>query len=342
MLKTRSFPSVFETNTTELVDVADSPLKGLKVEIDDERYVVGDLAMREGTSPHKGINNAPSDLDYRLLMRAGLMVTKAGGADSPLTLTTGFPYSTYQVHRQRARDLIKGEKRVEFDGRPFGDDKHSAMDLSVSKVEILPEIEGHVRATREGELQERDPFFAVSLGYGTFESVLSLPSGPVQRTATSGRGLRYATSILTERLREKHYLDMLTEHQIDMVMRQGSVVAGRERYDLSELRREILQVYYKDVISPTLEKAFEDNDFGRTRKMYLAGGGALYSDLVDAFKEEFGEVLSLEVVPNPVTHVSRGYALHSASVNGQSPDNAAGLDLGNANTSVTLFEQENL
>ncbi|PSQ88922.1 MAG: hypothetical protein BRD30_06350 [Bacteroidetes bacterium QH_2_63_10] len=314
MLKTRSFPSVFETNATELADVADTPLKGLKVQVDDERYVVGDLAMREGTSPHKGINNAPSDLDYRLLMRAGLMAAEAGGADSPITLTTGFPYPTYQVHREDARNLLQGEKRVEFDGRPFGQDKHSAIDVSVSTVEVIPEIEGHVTATRRGDLQERDPFFAVSLGYGTFESVLSLPSGPVQRTATSGRGLRYATSLLTKRLREKHYLDMLTEHQVDMVMRQGSVVA----------------------------KAFEDGDFGQTRKMYLAGGGALYTDLVDAFKDEFGEILSLKVVPNPVTHVSRGYALHSTNVNGEDPDHAVGLDLGNASTSVTLFEQESV
>ncbi len=340
MLKTKSFPSVFETNASELVDVADNLLEGLKVQVDDERYVVGDLALREGTAPHKGINNGPSDLDYRLLLRAGLLVAQAGGADSPLTLTTGFPYSAYQVHRRNAGNLIEGEQEIEFDGRPFGQGEHSVVDVDVMDVEILPEIEGHVTATRKGDLQEDDPFFAVSLGYGTFEAVLSLPSGPVQRTATSGHGLRYATSLMNERLREKHYLDMPTEHQIDMAMRRGTVVAGRQRYDLSELRRKVLRIYYNDVLSPALEKAFDDSDFGRARKMYLAGGGALYADLVDAFDDEFGEVLSLEVVPDPVTHVSRGYALHSAGVNGKSPDHAVGLDLGNANTSVTLFEQE--
>lgn len=340
MLKTKSFPSVFETNTTELVDVADGLLEGLKVQVDDERYVVGDLALREGKAPHKGINNAPSDLDYRLLLRAGLMVAHAGGANSPLTLTTGFPYSAYQIHRRNAEDLIRGEKQIEFDGRPFGQSERSVVEVTVSDVEIVPEIEGHVTATRKGEPQEEDPFFAVSLGYGTFEAVLSLPSGPVQRTATSGNGLRYATSMMTEQLREKHYLDMPTEHQIDMAMRQGSVVADRQRYDLSELRREVLRVYYNDVISPALETAFDDSDFGRARKMYLAGGGALYAGLVDAFEDEFGELLSLEVVPNPLTHVSQGYALHSASMNDKTPDHAVGLDLGNANTSVTLFEEE--
>lgn len=339
MLKTKSFPSVFETNTTELVDVAEDLLEGLKVQVGDEQYVVGDLALREGTAPHKGINNAPSDLDYRLLLQAGLLVAQAGGADTPLTLTTGFPYSAYQVHRRSASTLIEGDQEIEFDGRPFGQGEHSVVDVSVADVDVLPEIEGHITATREGDLEEDDPFFAVSLGYGTFESVLSLPSGPVRRTATSGHGLRYAVSMMAERLREKHYLDMPTEHQIDMAMRRGTVVAGRQRYDLSELRQKVLRIYYSDVISPALEKAFDDSDFGQTRKMYLAGGGALYTDLVDAFEDEFGDVLSLEVVPDPTTHVSQGFALHSAGVNGKGPDHAVGLDLGNANTSVTLFDQ---
>jgi len=342
MLKTKSFPSVFETNTAELINVADDLLEGLKIKVDDEHYVVGELALREGEAPHKGINNAPADLDYRLLLRAGLLVAEAGGVDSPLTVTTGLPHSTFQVHRRSAQELIQGERQIEFDGRPFGQDENSVVTVSVEGAEVLPEIEGHIFATRNGELEERDSFFAVSLGYGTFEAILSLPSGPVQRTATSGNGLRYATKMMIDHLRKRHSLDMPTEHQIDMAMRQGSVIADRQRYDLSELRQEVLRVYYNDVISPALEKSFNDSDFGRARKMYLAGGGALYGDLIDAFREEFGDILSLEIVPNPATHVSRGYALHSASVNGKSWDQAIGMDLGNANTSVTLFEDERI
>ncbi|MCS4198857.1 hypothetical protein GGP93_000260 [Salinibacter ruber] len=59
MLKTKSFPSVFETNTTELVDVADGLLEGLKVQVDDEQYVVGDLALREGTAPTRASTTPP-------------------------------------------------------------------------------------------------------------------------------------------------------------------------------------------------------------------------------------------------------------------------------------------
>ncbi|MFB6271422.1 MAG: hypothetical protein ABEL51_00865 [Salinibacter sp.] len=158
MLKTKSFPSVFETNTTELVDVADDPLDGLKIQVDDEQYVVGKLALREGTAPHKGINNAPSDLDYRLLLRAGLMVAQVGGANSPLTLTTGFPHSTYQVHRRSARDLIRGEQHIEFDGRPFGRSERSVVEVEIPDVEIIPEIEGRDRYPRGRSSRARSVF----------------------------------------------------------------------------------------------------------------------------------------------------------------------------------------
>jgi hypothetical protein len=61
---------------------------------------------------------------------------------------------------------------------------------------------------------------------------------------------------------------------------------------------------------------------------------------VDAFKDEFGNVLSLQVVPNPATFISQGYALHSAEVNGGARRRAVGLDIGNANTVITLFDEE--
>ena len=339
MFKTKLFPSVFETSTAELVNVADDLLSGLKIQLDETSYIVGELALIEGTAPHKGINNAPSDLDYRLLLRSALAIAKVG-AEDPMTITTGFPYSTYQAHREAAQNLIQGKHTIQFDGRTFGRSEHSVMDATVSEVEVLPEIEGFIAATRHGELNETDPFFAVGLGYGTFEAVLSLPSGPVKRTATSGNGLSYATKLMTERLQQKHYLNMLTEHQIDMAMREGSIVIGRRRVDLSDLRRDVLQTYYNDVISPALRKAFADNDFGRSRKMYVGGGGALFDDLVDAFKDEFGNVLSLQVVPNPATFISQGYALHSAEVNGGARRRAVGLDIGNANTVITLFDEE--
>lgn len=337
MFDTKRFPSVFEATGAELTDVAEDLVTGLKIQLEGTDYIVGDLALLEGASPHKGINSAPSDLDYRLLLQAALAVAQAG-ADTPLSVVTGFPYSSFSVYREEAKNLIQGKHAIQFDGRTFGGTANSVMEVEVRDVGILPEIEGLVTALRHGESQETDPFFAVSLGYGTFEAVLSLPSGTVQRTATSGHGLRLAARRLIDRLQRKHPLDMLTEHQIDMAMREDVVVTGRRRVSLSGVRREVLQLYYDDVISPALEKAFSGRDFGRATKMYIAGGGAHYDALIDAFNSEFGEILDVQVVSCPETCVSRGFALAAKEAVGEAGTCPVGLDLGNANTAVAHLE----
>lgn len=339
MFKTKLFPSVFEASTTELVDVAEDLVSGLKLQRDDTSYIVGDLALVEGTSPHKGINNAPTDLDYQLLLQAALAIAKVG-TDKPLAVTTGFPSSSYGAYRQAAEDLIQGQHQIQFDGRTFGGNANAVMEVTVNDVNVIREIEGLIKAARNGQLQETDPFFAISLGYGTVEAVLSLPSGPVQRTATSVNGLRFATKRMIDRLQQEHYLDMLTEHQVDAAMRDGSMIVERRRIDLSELRKEVLQMYYDDVISPALEKAFSGSDFGRAQKMYIAGGGAGYNVLVDAFRDEFGDILDVNVVPNPETFISHGYALSAKEISGAGQQRAVGIDIGNANTVVALPEEE--
>ncbi|WP_263810604.1 MULTISPECIES: ParM/StbA family protein [Salinibacter] len=341
MFKTKTLPSVFEASNAELVDVSDSLLTGLKIGHNGRSYVVGELALLEGNAPHKGINNAPSDLDYRLLLQAALAVTKAG-AEEPMCVTTGFPASTYAAHRDTAEDLVQGTHVIDLDGRTFGKSPDTSIRVEVDQVEIIPEIEGFTFGVRQGEPSERDPFFAVGLGYGTMEAALSLPSGIVQRTTASASGLQYATQLMSDRLQKEHYLDLVTEHQLDMAMRKGRIVIGRRKMDLTEMRQDVLSTYYEDIVSPTLKRAFDDADFGRARKMYVGGGGALFDELVDAFADEFGDVLSLEVVPNPASFISRGYALHAANANGGHRERAVGLDIGNANTVINLLHEESV
>ncbi len=175
---------------------------------------------------------------------------------------------------------------------------HNGRSYVVGELALLEGNAPH-KGINNAPSGERDPFFAVGLGYGTMEAALSLPSGIVQRTTASASGLQYATQLMSDRLQKEHYLDMVTEHQLDMAMRKGSIVIGRKKMDLTEMRQDVLSTYYEDIVSPTLKRAFDDADFGRARKMYVGGGGALFDELVDAFTDEFGDVLSLEVVPNP-------------------------------------------
>lgn len=61
----------------------------------------------------------------------------------------------------------------------------------------------------------------------------------------------------------------------------------------------------------------------------------MYTELLDCFREEFGEILDVEVVDDPVTAASRGYCLRSISLAGNRGV-AIGLDIGNAHTAMSF------
>jgi plasmid segregation protein ParM len=174
----------------------------------------------------------------------------------------------------------------------------------------------------------------VSLGYGTCETGLSINGGLVGRTCMSVAGLRHAVNNLHGELSRSNNLGMKNEHMINQNFQGGSIVVDRKRKDLTDLRRNQLVNYYNEVISPTLKKTFTDNDFAKAGKLYLVGGGALYTDLADCFREEFDGVLDI-IIPDEPNHIaSLGYCLKSYQRCGNI-DEAVGLDIGNAYTVVS-------
>ena len=126
MLKSYNFPSVYEATNQELANVAENILDGLKINLDDTDYIVGNLALVEGYSPHKSINAAPTDEEYKLLSEASLLLTQPKGEEE-IYLTTGFPFATYILYR---------DKRW----KSYKDDILSITMLPLSVVRIQPNV----------------------------------------------------------------------------------------------------------------------------------------------------------------------------------------------------------
>ncbi len=344
MQKSFIFLSVFEENYREFEKVADSFLDAIKiVKFKDKDYIVGELALKEGNSPHKFLNSSAKDLDYQLLGSIGLLIATQG-LYSKLIVTTGFPFTTYQPYKKDAIEFLKGLHEIQFDSSTLGGEGLETVSLTVSEVDVLTEINGCVKAIRKGELKENDNFFIASLGYGTFEVALSTPEGIVYRTAHSAKGLMYAVNTWEYELQKQYYLNMLTEQQIERSFQRGQMIINRHNSDLTELRDKTLRSYYYEVISPAMRKKFTDEDFYRSKKIYLVGGGAMYDVIVNLFKEEFKDILEVNVYPEPNLAASKGYCLHSMelvkekinSLDNKESYTCVGLDLGNNNTVVTV------
>lgn len=355
MLKSYNFPSVYEATNQELTNVAENILDGIKINIDDSDYIVGNLALIEGYSPHKNINAAPTDEEYKLLSKASLLLTQPKGEEE-IYLTTGFPFATYMLYRDKAIETLQGRHIINYDASTFGGPSNTKREVNVGKVEIIPEILGCTTAIREGNLQEKENFFIISLGYGTCEAVVSTRAGLINRSAVSTHGIRHAVNLLANELAKSFYLNLKTEHQIDVAFQKGSITVNRVKQNILDIREKVLKLYYQEIISPNLRRAFVDDDFNKCSKMYLVGGGALYPELVEAFKEEFGSIVDVIIYPEPEKCASQGYCLYSkvkanAAKNNipsnieaeeikifRNPQLAVGIDIGNANTCVTIYK----
>lgn len=336
-----SFPSVYEAVGTNLNFVSKDLINGLQLyDADEQAYILGNLALTEGISPNKLVNSSPHEIDYNLLLKAGLLL--ANHKDNrPLTVTTGFPFSTYQVYKNSAKDLIMNLDNIHYNPGTFSDQTPTKINANIHQVEILPEMVGNIIGLRVGETQAEGNFFVVSLGYGTCEAVLSTENGIVHRTALSINGMQYAVDLFMRSLATKYYLGLKTEKQLDVSFRNDYIILDRQKVDIIDLRARILERYYKDIISTGLRKSFTDSDFEKADKIYLTGGGALFPELIEQFKEEFKQIADVEVVKNPLTLTSEGYSLNSIMLTGGDEASAIGLDVGNANTVLTQYEDEN-
>jgi plasmid segregation protein ParM len=338
MFAIQSFSSLIENSNSNLSNTSKDLLNGLKIFHENQWYICGNLAINEGQLPHKFINSSPTDLDYQLLVKSALLLVSES-VEQPITITTGFPYSTYRIYKDMATEFLKKTHIIEFDASTFSSSAKRSVILDVQNVEVIPEIVGCTIALRKGEQAAEGNFFVLSCGFGTFESVLSMDSGIVEQTMVSTHGLKYAVNMLISELEKTHYLGFRNAHLVDEAFQKGYIILNRKNVDLREMRRNVLRAYYNEVISPNLRNVITDTNLMKANKVYLCGGAMFYQDLVDCFKAEFGEIAQLEFVTDPASLASKGYALNSLRVSGGKKNSSVGLDIGNASTVVTTITE---
>lgn len=332
------FPSVFESTRSPLDGVSDNLLDGMKIEYNDESYIVGELALKEGLSPHRLINCAPGELDFEVLLRAALLLAQQKAGNN-FSMTLGFPFEMFQLHNSSAKQRLTKSYDIMYDSSTYnGSAGRQAATVNLENVHIIPEIAGSIIALRYGDVREQDDFFILSLGYGSMEGVVSTKSGIIRRTAISARGIRYAVNMLKEELQKDYYLGFKTEHQLNVAFRNGKININKRMVDLTALRRKVLKSYFENIIRPALSNAFQDEDFATCSKLYLVGGGAYYSDLTNRISQEFEGILNIKIPDQPDKMAVRGYSINtSKNITEGIP---VGIDLGNANTLVAVSGQE--
>jgi plasmid segregation protein ParM len=332
-------PSVFESAPLNLDRTSNKLITSLKIKHDDDFFIVGDLALTEGVSPHKEINCSPTGRDYNIFLKSALLVsnTRLG---NPLTITTGFPFATYRMNRDLAQKLIVKEHVIEYDSSLYSSGSIRKTVVEVSSGAIMPEVSSCALAVRKTRNVNSD-FMMISLGYGTFETVFSTAEGEngVQRTSNSAPGMIYAIELLKKALAQEFYSGMPEDYYFDQALQAGYIFLNRKKYDLKDMRKKVLNQYYDNIISPNLKKNFTDKEFSKSSGLYLSGGGALYPEIIERFKNEFDGVIDVIIPENPNMLAATGYCINSAKLSAGDTSRAVGIDLGNSSTIICYHQQ---
>lgn len=227
---------------------------------------------------------------------------------------------------------------VEYDASVITSGGVKKIVVEVKRGIVIPEVSASAQAIRAIHTIEGD-FMVLSLGFGTFETVFSNANGEfgLQRTASSSPGIIYALQLLRKELFHLYPSNMVSDTYLDEALRNGYIFLERKKRDISVLRQRVLTLYYQNVISPTVKKAYSDREFSTSQGIFLAGGGALYPELVALFKEEFKDVIDVIVPEDPHHLAAKGYCLRSSKLNGGDQTQAVGIDMGNSSTIVCTF-----
>jgi len=335
-IETIIIPSVYESAPVNLDKVLGKDVhKRLSIEEKGKFYIVGDLATEEGNMPHKNINSFAGDLDYNIMMKSALLVA-SNKLNSPLKVSSGFPYATFKLNKDSALAYLVGEHLIKHDSSTYSNGQIKSKVVEVSHAYIIPEVIASATAIRKLK-DVKSAFMVVSLGYGTLETTLSIAEEQIglQRTSNSSYGLLYAINALKNEL-SGIYNSMAVDNYYDKAMRDGYIFLNRRKIDIRDIRKKVLTSYYHDIISPLLMKAYSDKDFSVSSGLYLAGGGALYSDLLDCFKEEFDGILDVIILENPHLLAAKGYLFNSED-QGKDSREAVGIDVGNSSTIICTY-----
>jgi len=335
MYNIQSFSSLVELNNADLSQTAGTLINGLRLLVDSQWYICGNLVLNEGENPHKAINSSPDDLDYRVLLKAALLLAR-DKVSQPITLTVGFPNTTYKVFKSKAISALARTHEIAYDASVFSAGGNEMAKIEVSSVNVVPEIVGCTIALRRGIDKAQGKFFVLSCGFGTFESVLSTEEGIIEQTMVSAHGMRYAVDIVLQELRKVYYLEFKSAHLMEDAFQKGYVVLNRRKIDLKELRKYAIETYYNEIISPCLRNIITDSNLMKTNTIYVCGGGINYSELKECFANEFKDIAELVFVDEPEYLAVKGYALNSLRKTGGAKDTALGIDIGNLSTRVAF------
>lgn len=334
-MKIVNFKSLLEVSYGRISSSAFDLLTGIRIKHGENWYLVGESCRNLGRNPHRIVNATPDEVDYQVLLAAGLLQCTQNVSEK-VNLTVGFPFSTYNAYKGMAERLLsKRNFLIEFDTALYKKDGLIEKKMiEIDRFEIIPELAACAIGLKKMHQAPEDNFLVISLGFGTTEIGVVTPEGLNKRTIISVPGIIRCIKNLRDELEKDQFIGFITEHQLDDAFMNGSITINRNKINIKSLRSNILKSFYKEYISDTIRSVISDRDFDSIEKIYLVGGGTFYDEIRSSFLAEFENILPVAVLPNAEQMAAVGYYYNSQRISNSSETLSVGIDLGNSSSLV--------
>lgn len=277
------------------------PTDNLVVTVDNKKYFIGDLAIRQSPIVSRSLGkNRVEDINAKVLLLAGLALF-VENTEQRFNVVTGLPVDYYQLYKDDWALLMQGTHAVKFG--TGGDEK--PMLISIEKLQLIPQPFGTLydhRLNAEGGLAETEnenlKIGIVDVGYKTTDLALADGLEFVGKQSTSIEiAMSTAYNIIAQRIQEKYKVEK-ENYELDKIIESGILRVAGVPYDISD--------YKKEAFSQVADKiATEVNSIWDKRELdviMLTGGGG--HSIAEYFLPKFPQSV---LVKGPQMANVRGY-----------------------------------
>ncbi len=271
-----SFPSVVgigqDLRYRPELGVERKPTERLALTVDNRKYFVGDLAIRQSGIASRSLDaDRSQDQNVRVLVLAALSLFAQWDAQV-FHLVTGLPVNSYSAYRDAWESQLPGEYKVvvEEDGKP------RERQIAIGNVHVVPQPFGTLYnrvLSPIGNLADRDlarrTIGLVDIGFKTTDLAVADQMEFIDRLSSSTTtGMATAYAHIADRLRAEYRLDK-ENWEIDEIVAQGAVRIAGKTSDISRLKAEAYERVARKVITD-LESLWDYRDLDT---ILVTGGG---------------------------------------------------------------------
>lgn len=254
------------------------PTDNLVITVDNKKYFVGDLAIRQSRIVSRSFGrNRVEDMSAKVLLLAGLALFAENG-EQQFNVVTGLPVDYYRIYKDDWAQLMQGTHAVRFGS----DAEERPMLITIDKIQMIPQPFGTMydrRIDEEGVLLQNE--FAglkvgiVDVGYKTTDLALADDLEFVGKKSKSLEiAMSTANSLIAQKILEKYKVEK-EANELDKIIEAGMLRVAGVPHDLGDLKKEAYSTV-ADIIATEVNSIWDRREIDVI--MLTGGGGKALSE----------------------------------------------------------------